>query len=254
MAAEGLSAAGVAVQVFDAMPSVGRKFLLAGKGGLNLTHAEPLDAFVPRYAKAAVPLQTMLQSFGATEVRAWAQGLGINTFVGTSQRVFPTDMKAAPLLRDQIAAQGHTTLELDLLPQWTHEQVLTKLKSPRGSKSLSSHLKARLGLEGIKTAVLYEFLSKEEQANPQRLAAAIKGLPIHLGAARPIDEAISSAGGVCWQSLDEGLMIKALPGVYCAGEMVDWEAPTGGYLLTVCLSSGHWAARALLSRNRHLKR
>ena len=410
MAAEVLSAAGVAVQVFDAMPSVGRKFLLAGKGGLNLTHAEPFGAFVPRYAEAAAPLQPMLQSFGATEVRAWAQGLGIDTFVGTSQRVFPTDMKAAPLLRawlqrlrhpgpggvpvqlcmqhrwvgwaqplssdakttpqlmfetpegpvqaafdavvlalgggswrrlgsdgawvpwlvergvdvaplrpsncgfdlaggpwsdhfasryagqpfklvamkvpmpegdwvrtgefvatatgvegslvyaasallrDQIDAQGHATLELDLLPQWTHEQVLTKLQSPRGSKSLSSHLKARLGLEGIKTAVLYEFLSKEEQANPQRLAAAIKGLPIQLGAARPIDEAISSAGGVCWQALDEGLMLKALPGVYCAGEMVDWEAPTGGYLLTACLSSGHWAARALLSRNRLLMR
>ncbi len=419
MAAEVLSAAGVAVQVFDAMPSVGRKFLLAGKGGLNLTHAEPFDAFVPRYAEAAAPLQPMLQSFGATEVRAWAQGLGIDTFVGTSQRVFPTDMKAAPLLRawlqrlrhpghggvpvqlcmrhrwvgwaqpsrrdaaddaathdekashqlifetpegpvqdefdavvlalgggswrrlgsdgawvpwlaergvdvaplqpsncgfdlaggpwsehfssrfagqpfklvaikvptpngdwvrtgefvatatgvegsliyaasallrDQIAAQGHTTLELDLLPQWTYEQVLTKLQSPRGSKSLSSHLKARLGLEGIKTAVLYEFLSQEEQAKPERLAKAIKGLPLLLGAARPIDEAISSAGGVCWQSLDEGLMIKALPGVYCAGEMVDWEAPTGGYLLTACLSSGHWAARALLSRNRLLKR
>ena len=410
MAAEVLSRAGVAVQVFDAMPSVGRKFLLAGKGGLNLTHAEPFDAFVPRYAEAAGPLLPLLQAFSATEVRDWAHGLGIDTFVGTSQRVFPTDMKAAPLLRawlqrlrhpgpggvpvqfhmrhrwvgwaqplssdakatqqlrfetpegpvqalfdavvlalgggswrrlgsdgawvpwlaergvdvaplqpsncgfdladgpwsehfasryagqpfklvamkvrtpegdwertgefvatatgvegsliyaasallrDQIAAQGHTTLELDLLPQWTHEQVLTKLRSPRGSKSLSSHLKTRLGIDGIKAAVLYEFLSKEELAQAERLAAAIKGLPIRLGAARPIDEAISSAGGVCWQALDEGLMLKALPGVYCAGEMVDWEAPTGGYLLTACLSSGHWAARALLSQNRLLKR
>ena len=410
MAAEVLSRAGVAVQVFDAMPSVGRKFLLAGKGGLNLTHAEPFDAFVPRYAEAAGPLLPLLQAFSATEVRDWAHGLGIDTFVGTSQRVFPTDMKAAPLLRawlqrlrhpgpggvpvqfhmrhrwvgwaqplssdakatqqlrfetpegpvqaafdavvlalgggswrrlgsdgawvpwlaergvdvaplqpsncgfdlagwpwsehfasryagqpfklvamkvrtpegdwertgefvatatgvegsliyaasallrDQIAAQGHTTLELDLLPQWTHEQVLTKLRSPRGSKSLSSHLKTRLGIDGIKAAVLYEFLSKEELGQAERLAAAIKGLPIRLGAARPIDEAISSAGGVCWQALDEGLMLKALPGVYCAGEMVDWEAPTGGYLLTACLSSGHWAARALLSQNRLLKR
>jgi uncharacterized flavoprotein (TIGR03862 family) len=155
---------------------------------------------------------------------------------------------ASALLRDQIAAQGHTTLELDLLPQWIHEQVLTKLQSPRGSKSLSSHLKARLGLDGIKTAVLYEFLSKEELAQPERLAAAIKGLPICLGAARPIDEAISSAGGVCWHALDERLMLKALPGVYCAGEMVDWEAPTGGYLLTACLSSGRWAAQALLDK------
>ena len=409
MAAEVLSAAGVAVQVFDAMPSAGRKFLLAGKGGLNLTHAEPFDAFVPRYANAAEPLLPMLQAFGATEVRAWAQGLGVDTFVGTSQRVFPTDMKAAPLLRawlqrlrhpgaggvpvqfcmrhrwvgwapaeagdaagdaqkathqltfetpqglveasfdavvlalgggswrrlgsdgawvpwlaergvdvaplqpsncgfdlaagpwsehfasrfagqpfklvaigvpthsgtwvrtgefvatatgvegsliyaasallrDRIAAHGHATFELDLLPQLTLEQVLAKLQSPRGSKSLTSHLKARLGLDGIKTAVLFEFLSKEELAQPERLAAAIKGLPIRLGAARPIDEAISSAGGVCWHALDKGLMLKALPGVYCVGEMVDWEAPTGGYLLTACLSSGRWAAQALLQR------
>lgn len=400
MAAEVLSSAGVAVQVFDAMPSVGRKFLLAGKGGLNLTHAEPFEAFVPRYGAAAPPLQPMLQAFGADQVRDWAQGLGVDTFVGTSQRVFPTDMKAAPLLRawlqrlrhpgpggvpvqfamrhrwkgwalgadplsnlcfdtpdgpvqasfdavvlamgggswrrlgsdgawvpwlaelgvavaplqpsncgfdlaagpwtehfasrfagqpfklvaikvkmaqgswqrkgefvatatgmegsliyaasallrDQIAAQGHATFELDLLPQLMPEQVLAKLQSPRGSKSLSSHLKSRLGLDGIKTAVLYECLSKDDLNKPERLAAAIKGLPITLGAARPIEEAISSAGGVCWHALDEGLMLKALPGVYCAGEMVDWEAPTGGYLLTACLSSGRWAAQALLRR------
>ena len=409
MAAEVLSGAGVAVQVFDAMPSVGRKFLLAGKGGLNLTHAEPFEAFVPRYGAAAPALQPMLQAFGADQVRAWAQGLGVDTFVGTSQRVFPTDMKAAPLLRawlqrlrhpgqggvpvqfamrhrwmgwthaeagnaaggaykpshpltfetpqgpvqasfdavvlalgggswrrlgsdgawvpwlaergvavaplqpsncgfdlasgpwtehfasryagqpfklvairvptaqgiwqrkgefvatatgvegsliyaasavlrDQIAAHGHATFELDLLPQLTPEQVLAKLQSPRGSKSLSSHLKSRLGLDGIKTAVLYECLSKDHLNQPERLAAAIKGLPITLGAARPIDEAISSAGGVCWHALDEGLMLKTLPGVYCAGEMVDWEAPTGGYLLTACLASGRWAAQAVLHR------
>jgi len=409
MAAEVLSAAGVAVQVFDAMPSVGRKFLLAGKGGLNLTHAETFDAFVPRYGEAAEALLSMLRAFGANEVRAWAQGLGVDTFVGTSQRVFPTDMKAAPLLRawlqrlrhpsdggkpvqfcmrhrwrgwvptspashvaglsdgvsdlafdtpdgpleasfdavvlsmgggswrrlgsdgawvpwlaergvevtplkpsncgfdlaagpwtehfanrfagqpfklvairvrtaqgdwvrkgecvatatglegsliyaasallrDHIAAHGHVSLELDLLPQWTHEQVLAKLQSPRGRRSLSSHLKSRLGLDGIKTAVLYECVSKDDMNRPERLAAIIKSLPIRLGAARPIDEAISSAGGVCWQALDEGLMLKALPRVYCAGEMVDWEAPTGGYLLTACLSSGRWAAQALLKK------
>jgi predicted flavoprotein YhiN len=155
---------------------------------------------------------------------------------------------ASALLRDRIAAEGHATFELDLLPQLTLEQVLAKLQSPRGSKSLTSHLKARLGLDGIKTAVLFEFLSKEELAQPERLTAAIKGLPIRLGAARPIDEAISSAGGVCWDALDDGLMLKALPGVYCVGEMVDWEAPTGGYLLTACLSSGRWAAQALLQR------
>ena len=414
MAAEVLSGAGVAVQVFDAMPSVGRKFLLAGKGGLNLTHAEPFDSFLTRYGAAASALRPMLQAFGADHVRAWAQSLGVDTFVGTSQRVFPTDMKAAPLLRawlqrlrhpahggmpvqfamrhrwkgwssgggqaaldtagtqskcqavsrllfdtpegsiqasfdavvlamgggswqrlgsdgawlpwlaergvdvaplqpsncgfdlasgpwsehfssrfagqpfklvairlrnaqggwqrtgefvatatgvegsliyaasallrDQIAAQGHATFELDLLPQFTPEQVLAKLQTPRGSKSLGSHLKSRLGLDGIKTAVLYECLSKDDLKHTERLAAAIKGLPLTLGAARPIDEAISSAGGVCWHALDEGLMLKALPGVYCAGEMVDWEAPTGGYLLTACLSSGYWAAQSILRR------
>lgn len=397
MAAEVLSAAGVAVEVFDAMPSVGRKFLLAGKGGLNLTHAEPFEAFVPRYGAAASVLKPMLQAFGADQVRAWTQSLGVDTFVGTSQRVFPTDMKAAPLLRawlqrlrhpgaggvpvqfhmrhrwtgwvdgtqalsfdtpegpwqasfdavvlalggaswrrlgsdgawvpwlahrgvdvaplkpsncgfdlagqpwsphfaskfagqpfklvaiqvqtpqgvwvrkgefvatatgiegsliyaasallrDQIEAQGSATLELDLLPQWSLEQVLAKLQSPRGSKSLSSYLKARLGLDGIKTALLYELLSQDDLKQPERLAAAIKALPIRLGAARPIDEAISTAGGVCWHALDEGLMLKAVPQVYCAGEMLDWEAPTGGYLLTACLSSGRWAAQALLAR------
>jgi len=409
MAAEVLSAAGVMVQVFDAMPSVGRKFLLAGKGGLNLTHAESFDAFVPRYGAAAEALMPMLQAFGANELRAWTHGLGVETFVGTSQRVFPTDMKAAPLLRawmqrlrhpeaagvpvqfymrhrwlgweptsslgnavgasdgvshlsfdtpdgplqasfdavvlslgggswrrlgsdgawvpwlvargvdvaplqpsncgfelaagpwsehfasrfagqpfklvairvctaqvewvrkgefvatargvegsliyaasallrDHIATHGNVTLELDLLPQWTREQVLAKLQSSRGRRSLSSHLKSRLGLDGIKTAVLYECLSKDDMNQPERLAAAIKGLPIRLGAPRPIDEAISSAGGVCWHGLDEGLMLKALPGVYCVGEMVDWEAPTGGYLLTACMSSGRWAAQALLCK------
>lgn len=396
MAVEVLSGAGVAVHVFDAMPSVGRKFLLAGKGGLNLTHAEPFDAFVSRYGSSDKKLRPMLQSFGANDVRAWSQDLGVDTFVGTSQRIFPTDMKAAPLLRswlqrlrhpgsggvpvqffmrhrwvgwsdhslthllfdtpegrvqasfdavvlamgggswrrlgsdgawvplltergvevaplqpsncgfdlaagpwsdhfanrfagkpfklvsirvnteqghwerkgefvatdtgvegsliyavsallrDQISAHGTVTFELDLLPGLSHEQVLAKLQSPRGSKSLSNHLKNRLGIDGIKGAVLYECLSKEDMSQPERLAAAIKGLPIKLGAARPIDEAISSAGGVCWDSLDEGLMLKAMPGVYCAGEMVDWEAPTGGYLLTACMASGRWAAQALL--------
>jgi uncharacterized flavoprotein (TIGR03862 family) len=403
MAAQALSAAGVAAQVFDAMPSVGRKFLLAGKGGLNLTHAEAFGDFVTRFGPASDPLLPMLRAFGADEVRAWAQDLGVETFVGTSSRVFPTDMKAAPLLRawlqrlrhpeaggaavqfhmrhrwrgwakssnapsgtqtlcfdtpngpleasfdavilalgggswrrlgsdgawlpwlaergvdvaplqpsncgfdlaqgpwsthfasrfagqpfklvglrvqgqngqdwqrkgefvatatgvegslvyaasallrDQIAAAGLATFALDLLPQFTHEHVLAQVRHPRGSRSLSSHLKSRLGLAGIKMAVLHEFLDEEALHNPQRLAAAIKGLPIRLGAARPIDEAISSAGGVCWSALDAGLMLRDVPGVYCAGEMLDWEAPTGGYLLTACLSSGHWAAKALLA-------
>lgn len=399
MAAEVLSEAGLGVQVFDAMPSVGRKFLLAGKGGLNLTHAEPLPDFVQRYGPASTRISPMLQDFGPDAVRAWAQGLGVSTFVGTSARVFPTDMKAAPLLRawlhrlrhpgaggrpvqfhmrhrwlgwaesacapaalcfdtphgpvqaafdavilalgggswrrlgsdgawvpwlaergvavhplqpsncgfdlakgpwsahfasrfagrpfklvalsitqadgrrwsrqgefvatatgvegsliyaasamlrDHIAVQGQAMFELDLLPQFSHAHVLAQVRHPRGSRSLSSHLKSRLGLEGIKMAALHEFLDKEALHQPELLAKAIKGMPIALGAARPLDEAISSAGGVCWSALDEGLMLTALPGVYCVGEMLDWEAPTGGYLLTACLSSGRWAAQALV--------
>lgn len=415
MAAEVLSHAGVAVHLFDAMPSVGRKFLLAGKGGLNLTHGEPADRFAQRYGARRQQIEALLRDFGATEVRAWAQGLGVETFVGTSGRVFPTDMKAAPLLRawlqrlrhpagggpavqfhmrhrwlgwtadgqalrfagpagelrvqargvllalgggswarlgsngawvpllaargvavapllpancgfdlslcrlptgqpvpvqtvpartvgwsehftsrhagqpfknvairfqpaqgaaferkgefvatatgvegsliyaasallrDEIVRTGHATLTLDLLPDFSAERVAREVAHPRGSRSLSSHLKSRLGLDGIKTAVLYEVLGKDGMGDAARLAAAIKALPLQLVAARPIDEAISSAGGVLFEALDEQLMCEALPGVFCAGEMLDWEAPTGGYLLTACLASGVRAGRGALA-------
>jgi uncharacterized flavoprotein (TIGR03862 family) len=153
---------------------------------------------------------------------------------------------ASALLRNQIVRAGEATLELDLLPAWTAERVQREVAHPRGSRSLSSHLKSRLGLDGIKTAVLYERLGKDAMNDPAQLSRAIKALPLPLVAARPIDEAISSAGGVLFEALDSGLMCEQLPGVFCAGEMLDWEAPTGGYLLTACLASGHRAGQGVL--------
>jgi uncharacterized flavoprotein (TIGR03862 family) len=384
MAAEVLSAAGVQVDVYDAMPSAGRKFLLAGRGGLNLTHSEPLDAFAARYGSRRAEIEPRLKSFDPQALREWAHGLGIATFVGTSGRVFPADMKAAPLLRawlhrlreagvrfhmrhrfvgwnaegalrfatqqgdmearadgvvlalggaswsrlgsdgawvpllqergvaiaplrpsncgfdmrggwseyfasryagqpfksvairfagvyqrgefvatatgvegslvyafsaalrDAIEAQGSATFELDLLPGKSEEQVRVEAAHPRGSRSLPAHLKSRLGIDGIKLALLHEVLSKEALNDPARLAAAIKALPLTVDAPRPIDEAISTAGGVRFDALDEHLMLRALPGVFCAGEMLDWEAPTGGYLLTACFATGRAAAQGLL--------
>lgn len=398
MAAEVMASAGVAVHVFDAMPSVGRKFLLAGKGGMNLTHAEPLPAFVGRYGVQAERLRPLLDAFGPQAVRDWAAGLGISTFVGSSQRVFPTDMKAAPLLRawlqrlrhpaadgppvgfhmrhrwcgwddgqgllfdtptgrlrvraratvlalggaswarlgsdgawvpwlqaagievaplrpsncgfdvvngwspffrdrfagqafksvairamdsggpvfqrkgefvatatgvegsliyaassllrDQIQRRGQATFELDLLPDRSAEQVLAQVAHPRGSRSVSSHLKSRLGLEGIKMAIVNERVDKDTLHDPVRLAPLLKALPITLAQPRPIDEAISSAGGVAWAALDDSLMVRARPGLFCAGEMLDWEAPTGGYLLTACLASGVRAGEGAVARLR----
>ncbi|BEP35349.1 TIGR03862 family flavoprotein [Variovorax sp. V59] len=392
MAAEVLSASGVQVHVYDAMPSVGRKFLLAGRGGMNLTHSEPFDLFMSRFGERRAQLEPMLARFGPQQVREWAAGLGIETFVGTSGRVFPTDMKAAPLLRawlhrlraagvqfhmrhrwlgdaspdtaslrfatptgeaiakadavvlalggaswarlgsdgawapwlqargidvapllpancgfdgtgwsehfasrfagqpfksvaiaftdsqgrrfarkgefvatatgiegsliyaasallrDEIAAHGSATLLLDLLPDRSAEQVLAAVKHPRGARSLSSHLKSRLGLEGIKAGVLHEALSREAMQDPVQLAATIKAVPLRLVATRPIDEAISTAGGVRFEALDERLMASAAPGVFVAGEMLDWEAPTGGYLLTASMASGAAAARGAIER------
>lgn len=404
MAAEVLSSAGVQVLLFDAMPSIGRKFLLAGKGGLNLTHSEPADLFAARYGQRRQQIEALFEVFDASQVRAWATSLGIETFVGSSGRVFPSDMKAAPLLRAWLArlrhpkngppvtffmrhrwtgwhpaetaatppdpaasllhfdtpqggievqadavvlalgggswarlgsngawvpwlqargvavapllpancgfdvqngwsahfasrfagfpfksvairvsgsqgsefvrkgefvatatgiegsliyaassllrnvilSTGSATLHLDLLPDMPFERVLAGVKHPRGSRSLSSHLKSRLHLDGIKAAILHELVSKEKMADPAQLAQAIKALPITVTAARPLDEAISSAGGVLFEALTGHLMLEALPGVFCAGEMLDWEAPTGGYLLTACLASGACAGRGAL--------
>lgn len=411
MAAEVLSSAGVAVQLFDAMPSIGRKFLLAGKGGLNLTHSEPADLFASRYGQRRAQIETLFKTFDAGSVRAWAASLGIETFVGSSGRVFPVDMKAAPLLRawltrlrhpkkgppveffmrhkwigwqqpaaisagvgqtagpllmafetpsgpvqmqadavvlalgggswarlgstgawmplfqakgvavapllpsncgfdvrhgwsahfasrfagqpfksvaisvphtagtpwlrkgefvatatgvegsliyaassvlrNEILAHGQASFLLDLLPDMPLERVLAEVHHPRGSRSLSSHLKSRLHLEGIKAALLYELLTKEQLHDAGQLAQAIKALPITLSAARPIDEAISSAGGVLFEGMTDGLMLENLTGVFCAGEMLDWEAPTGGYLLTACLASGACAAQGVLDYLHH---
>jgi uncharacterized flavoprotein (TIGR03862 family) len=397
MAAEVLISAGVpglSVQVYDAMPSVGRKFLLAGKGGLNLTHSEAPQAFLSRYGERSAQLQPLLAAFGPTELRAWADALGVNTFIGSSGRVFPKDMKAAPLLRawlhrlraagvqfsmrhrwlgwteegegalkfstpvgevqaqadamvlalgggnwarlgsdgawvpllaargvavaplqpsncgfdvagwtehfssrfagqpfksvaihftdsqgrsfhrkgefvatatgvegsliyavssllrDEMAVNGSATFLLDLLPDKSPEQVQAEVRHPRGSRTLSSHLKSRLSLDGIKAAMLHELLDKEAMNDPLRLARAIKALPVRVVAARPIDEAISSAGGVMFEAMDEHLQLTTLKStsqpVFCAGEMLDWEAPTGGYLLTACFASGRAAGLGVL--------
>jgi len=402
MAAEVLSQAGVLVHLFDAMPSVGRKFLLAGKGGLNLTHAEPSATFNTRFGAREPEVSQWLSELDAQGVRDWAQSLGVSTFVGSSGRVFPAEMKAAPLLRawlqrlrhpasgvpvqfhmrhrwqgwqgdrlvfgrrddapplkvkagatvlalggaswphlgsdgawlphlqdqgvdvaplkpancgfdvlgregegwtahfkdkfaghplksvvlsvpapdaavqpprferkgefvitetglegslvyaasallrDDLDERGQACLLLDLLPDKTPEKVLKDVAWPRGSRSLSSHLKSRLGLDGAKMGLLFELCPPETLARPEALAAIIKALPVPLKRARPVAEAISTAGGVALQALGPDLMLSARPGVFCAGEMLDWEAPTGGYLLTACLASGHRAAQGVL--------
>jgi uncharacterized flavoprotein (TIGR03862 family) len=150
-------------------------------------------------------------------------------------------------LRDRIAAQGHATLLVDLLPQHSFEHVLAEVQRPRGPRSLSTHLKSRLGLAGLKMALLHEVLSPQQLSDPRELAHAIKALPIRLVRPRPIDEAISTAGGVRFEALDDHAMLLAVPGVFCAGEMLDWEAPTGGYLLTACMATGRAAARGVLA-------
>ena len=388
LAAEVLAQGGVEVDVYDAMASVGRKFLLAGKGGMNITHSEPTPDFVHRYGARRDEVARWLEGFDADAVRAWIHDLGIETFVGTSGRVFPREMKAAPLLRawlhrlresgvrfhmrhrwlgwqdgllrlatpegerlveadatilalggaswarlgsdgawqpllaergvaltplapancgfdvgwsahfssryagaplltvaagyeeqdggiawrkgqfvitgggvegslvyalsaplrDQIARIGSATLWLDLAPDHDAERVFDEVTRPRGSRSMSSHLQSRLGIKGVKAGLLHECLSREEYADPARLAAGIKRLPVKLLRTRPIDEAISSAGGVQFGALaDTTSMLAALPGAFVAGEMVDWEAPTGGYLLTACFASGRAAGRDALA-------
>ena len=389
MAADVLSAQGVNVDLYDAMATVGRKFLLAGKGGMNLTHSEEFSAFLSRYGNRAAFLKDMLQNFDSNAVRKWAQSLGVETFVGSSGRVFPVDMKAAPLLRawlhrlreqgvqfhmrhrwlgwtedgqylrfespsgesqvksdavilalggaswarlgsdgkwvhilqqhgvdvaplqaancgfdvawtdffknkfagkplltvaaqlrgdpngmrqgqfvitaggvegsliyalssslrEEINSSGEAILELDLLPDKSADRVLQELGSGPGSRSFASYLKTKLGLDSLKIALIHEVICKEQMQSLKVLAATIKNCPVRLLSARPIDEAISSAGGVKFEALDERGMLLKRPGVYCAGEMLDWEAPTGGYLLTACLASGMRSAQAVL---RHL--
>ena len=385
MAAEIARSAGVEVDLYDRLGSVGRKFLIAGKGGLNLTHSEESEPFVARYGARRDEIARWLTELDANAVREWARGLGVETFVGTSGRVFPIDLKAAPLLRawlrrlrasgvrfhmrhrwlgwndagalrfahdegerivradavvlalggaswpvlgsdgtwvatlrerdvaiaplepsncgfdvawsehfasrhagdpvkpvviewrgadgtmirkqgefvitangvegslvyalsaqlrDAIAAHGSTQIRLDLAPGRDIERLQRDLAHPRGGRSLSEHLRRRAGIDGVKAGLLREVLDKQSLENPSRVAATLKALPLTLLRPRPIEEAISSAGGVRFDALDKALMLDRVPGVFCAGEMIDWEAPTGGYLLTACFASGYIAGRA----------
>lgn len=383
MAAETACAAGLEVDLYEAKGSVGRKFLIAGKGGLNLTHSEPMPVFAARYRERETEISEWLRDFGPQALRDWARGLGVDTFVGSSGRVFPLDLKAAPLLRgwvrrlrdrgvrfhahhrwlgwnengglrfvapdgehnmhadavvlalgggswpqlgsdgawvaplrersidlaplrpsncgfdiawsthfaqrhagaplkpvvvhwrdgrgserslqgecvvtetgiegslvyaisadlrDDIARSGSATLHLDLAPGRERRALREALAAP-SRRSFSERLRRQAGLDGVKAALVRESLGAERIADPEAVADAIKRLPLTLLRARPIEEAISSAGGVRLEALDAASMLKAMPGTFCAGEMIDWEAPTGGYLLTACFASGYRAGR-----------
>jgi uncharacterized flavoprotein (TIGR03862 family) len=384
MAAEAACAAGVNVDLYDARGSVGRKFLLAGKGGLNLTHGEAPARFVERYGPRQAEIKHWLDAFDAEGLRAWARGLGVETFAGSSGRVFPHDMKAAPLLRawlhrlrasgvsfhmhhrwqgwqahgalhfatpqgeravptdavvlalggaswpqlgsdgawvtplqqagidiaplqpancgfelawsehlssrfagaplkavvahwtdrrgvsharqgecviseygiegsliyaigaelrEQIAECGEAMLLLDLVPGYGESVLAGRLAAPRGKHSIGDWLRRRAGLDAAKCALVFELTAKSTLADPLALAVQLKSLPLRLRAPRPVAEAISTAGGVRLEGLDDKLMLRMRPGVFCAGEMLDWEAPTGGYLLTACFASGLIAGR-----------
>jgi hypothetical protein len=388
IAAEVLAEGGAQVDVYDAMPSLGRKFLMAGKGGLNLTHAEPYESFISRYGSQRAQLEPVMAVFGPDALRQWASGLNVDTFVGSSGRVFPIQMKAAPLLRrclhrlrergvnfharhrwlgwnadgwlrfstpqgeqamradasvlalgggswarlgsdaawvpilrqhgvavaplkpancgfdigwtehfrsrfagqplktiavgfidrsghghyvrgecvvtetgleggviytlsaplrDAISAEGSARIVLDLQPSMGLDRLFDEIAEPRGTRSWSTYLRRRVGLAGAKAGLLHEVAGPGDFTDLRYLAALIKALPLRLIAARPIDEAISTAGGVCFEALDRRLMLRDLPGVFCAGEMLDWEAPTGGYLLTACFATGHAAGRGALA-------
>ena len=195
---------------------------------------------------AGDPLLTVaIESIGADGKPMRRKGQFVVTATGVEGSLIYA--LSAPL-RDQIAARGSTTIWLDLAPDFSEERVYDEVTHPRGARSMSSHLQSRLGIKGVKSGLLRECLDKEEFADPARLAAAIKRLPMVLKRARPIDEAISSAGGIRFDALEpDTLMLRALPGVFAAGEMIDWEAPTGGYLLTACFASGRAAARGVLA-------
>ncbi|RUM18090.1 TIGR03862 family flavoprotein [Rhizobium vallis] len=379
-AAELLSLSGHAVTVYDAMPTFARKFLLAGKSGLNITHSEDYTSFAARFGAASARLRPALDAFTPDDIRDWAAGLGTETFVGSSGRVFPTVMKASPLLRawlrrleqqgvalrtrhrwtgfaeggyvfetpegreiahcdaallalggaswprlgsdaiwvpwlaergveidafqpancgfivgwsasfserfagepvksvtaaseagtfpgefvitasgiegslvyahaaslrDRLQSHGSAVLTLDLAPGRTAERLTRDLSRQDTKSSFSNRLRKGAGIDGVKAALLRELVPERDRTDPQRLAGMIKALPIPLLETRPIAEAISSAGGIRWSGIDEDFMLKALPGTFVAGEMLDWEAPTGGYLLTACLATGRAAARGI---------
>lgn len=384
MAAEAARALGATVDIYEQMPSPARKFLIAGKGGLNLTHSEARPAFVARYGQHAPEVGAWLEDFDAEALRAWARGLGVETVVGSSGRVFPADYKAGPLLRawvrrlrasgvqlhcqwrwmgwdpdgqlrfdtpagavttradgvvlalggaswsklgadgrwmgvleatgvpcapflpsncgfecdwspqlraqhagepvksvqlrlaedpaerairgefvlteygvegsaiyalsarlrDRLLRDGYVDLGLDLAPDVSAAALAQRLAKPRGKRSLTEHLRRCVGLTGARLALLLERADRAALQDPQRCAEAIKALSLRLLRTRPIDEAISCAGGVRFDALQTDLQLRARPGVWCAGEMIDWEAPTGGYLLTACMASGWRAGRA----------
>jgi len=380
MAAEVLSSFGHRVTVYDSMPTVARKFLLAGKSGLNITHSEDFGLFADRFGAASPRLRKALDSFRPDDVTAWAEGLGTETFIGSSGRVFPKAMKASPLLRawlarleaqgvsimtrhrwsgfadgglafetlqgrkivehdatllalggasyprlgsdagwadwlrdkgidvaafqpancgfdvawsspfkdrfagaplkavtatsesgifpgefvisqtgiegslvyahaavlrDRLAHEGKATLIIDLAPGRTAERLSRDLARQDLKASLSNRLRKGAGIEGVKAGLLREVADAAALSQPENLAPLIKALPIPLLRPRPIAEAISSAGGIRWSELDDGYMLKKLPGIFVAGEMIDWEAPTGGYLLTACFATGRAAAKSM---------
>ena len=379
-AAEVLATDGHRVHVFDAMPSFGRKVLLAGKTGLNLTHSEPYELFVARYGTAAPHLRRALDAFQPQDVVAWADGLGGECFTGSSGRVFPKAMKASPLmrawlgrlsdlgvefhtrhrwtgfsngklrfetpagetlvgfdacllalggaswprmgsdgawatilgsagveiaplkpancgfdvswsdsfrerfagaplksviatsaagripgefvisrhgiegslvyahsaaLRDALEQEGRAELVLDLAPGRSETRIAGDLSRLPPMVSFSNRLRKAAGIEGVKGALLREFVPDISSQSPQKIAGFVKALHLPVVRPRPIAEAISSAGGIRWEEVDGGYMLKALPGVFVAGEMIDWEAPTGGYLLTACLATGRAAGAGI---------
>lgn len=376
MAAETALAGGARVSIYDAMPSAGRKFLMAGKSGLNITHSEDEAVFRGRYDAPGGRLAAKVQAFGPAEVVAWMAGLGVEAHVGSSGRVFPVGMKASPLLRRwlarlgesgamlhtrhrwtgwdaggalkfaapggearvaadaavlalggaswsrlgsdgawadilasrgvalepfaasncgfvagwsdkmaahegapvkgvalsahgqsvrgdfvitrggiesgavyplaaglrrEIAETGAATLTIDLLPETDEAALAARLAAQHPKDSFSNRLRKAARIEGVKAALLHEVARGAAPREPEALARLIKALPLKLTGTAPMDAAISTAGGVSWDALDERLMLTALPGVYCAGEMVAWDAPTGGYLLTACLAMGRVA-------------
>ncbi|MFC2063992.1 TIGR03862 family flavoprotein [Chloroflexota bacterium] len=388
MAAEVLAGHGHIVDLYESKPGAGRKFLVAGKGGLNITHSEPFDQFILKYGDKKGILKPILKRFGPGDLQNWVNEMGFETFVGTSGRVFPVGMKSSPILRtwlrrlndlavrfhyrhqwlgwnekgliqfntpggkvassydvliialgggsrpelgsdanwipilqergveiqplkpsncgfntswsdvfrtrfegqpvrqvslkfrdcegnnfeqqgefiissyglegsliyaasalirEEIGRKDAATIYLDLAPDWSLGKLEERLSRVRGKTSISNHLRKSIGFEGVKTGLLREILPPERFNQAVELAASVKNLPITLHSARPLAEAISSAGGVTFESVDEKLMIKNLPGVFCAGEMLDWEAPTGGYLLTACFSTGYHAGVSALN-------
>ena len=376
MAAETLATAGAAVTVVERMPTLGRKFLMAGRGGLNLTHGEPLAALLMRYHPAAPALRAAIMAFPPERLIAWCEGLGQATFVGSSLRMFPVAMKASPLLRawlarlahanvrfltrrrwtgfsttgkillengegldanavvlacggaswprlgsdgswqaalpgcavsplrpancgfrvawsavlrarfagsplkriavsfagttvrgeamisrdgieggaiyalsrpvrDAIGASGHATLSIDLRPDLSRAALAERMAGRRGGQSVSAHLRKNAGLPPVAVALVQEAL--HAGASAADLPALIKAVPLRLDAPQPLARAISTAGGLCWGELDEAFMLRRHPGVFAAGEMLDWEAPTGGYLLQACLATGAAAGAGALS-------